>query len=216
MNWSLNEIEALAKKATRGAGLSWGLAEEAGKSARWLSAMGLPGADCLAAVLTQNDRVAYDTICPEGFAGVWTARGGTLCPLTAGACLCDHATALAEGLTITLGRTAFPLLLFPYVAAASDMTGAPLGLAWDGVDMTRNGGLSFIASASGATDMPVAASVQVRRVPAPDGDPVRRAWRGDISSATMATLGRFAHRTYAPDTPESRMAGAGAGLTDND
>ena len=30
MSWSLGEIEGLAKKATRGAGYSWGLAEEAG------------------------------------------------------------------------------------------------------------------------------------------------------------------------------------------
>ena len=33
MSWSLGEIEGLAKKATRGAGYSWGLAEEAGRMA---------------------------------------------------------------------------------------------------------------------------------------------------------------------------------------
>jgi hypothetical protein len=32
---SLNEIEAMAKRAVRGAGLAWGLAEEAGKALRW-------------------------------------------------------------------------------------------------------------------------------------------------------------------------------------
>ena len=31
MSHSLNEIEAMAKRAGRGAGLSWGLAEEAAK-----------------------------------------------------------------------------------------------------------------------------------------------------------------------------------------
>ena len=30
------------------------------------------------------------------------------------------------------------------------------------------------------------------------------------------TLNRFAHRTYAPATEESRLLGAGAGLSDND
>ena len=39
MTWSLNEIESLAKKAARGAGLDWGLAEEAGKTTRcWVIA----------------------------------------------------------------------------------------------------------------------------------------------------------------------------------
>ena len=32
MNLSLNEVDAMAKKAARGAGYSWGLAEEAGKA----------------------------------------------------------------------------------------------------------------------------------------------------------------------------------------
>ena len=48
MHASLNEIESLCKKAARGAGLSWGLAEEAGKAARWLSAHGLDGPGVLA------------------------------------------------------------------------------------------------------------------------------------------------------------------------
>ena len=43
MTFSLNEIEAIGKRAARGAGLPWGLAEEAGKAARWLTARGLPG-----------------------------------------------------------------------------------------------------------------------------------------------------------------------------
>ena len=51
MTWSLNEIESLAKNATRGAGRDWGLAEEAGKATRWLCAAGWPGADLLAELL---------------------------------------------------------------------------------------------------------------------------------------------------------------------
>jgi hypothetical protein len=52
VNYSLGEIDSLARKATRGAGYSWGMAEEAGKSARWLSAYGFSGADILAQYLT--------------------------------------------------------------------------------------------------------------------------------------------------------------------
>ena len=43
--YSLGEIEALCKKASRGVGLSWGLAEEAGLIARHLSEFNLPGSD---------------------------------------------------------------------------------------------------------------------------------------------------------------------------
>ena len=51
-NYSLGEIDSLARKATRGAGYSWGVAEEAGKAVRWLSAYGYPGAEILANYLT--------------------------------------------------------------------------------------------------------------------------------------------------------------------
>ena len=37
MTYSLYEIEVTGKRAARGSGFSWGLAEEAGKATRWLS-----------------------------------------------------------------------------------------------------------------------------------------------------------------------------------
>ena len=43
--YSLGEIEAQCKKASKGVGLSWGLAEEAGLIARHLSEFDLPGSD---------------------------------------------------------------------------------------------------------------------------------------------------------------------------
>jgi len=87
VSWSLNEIESLAKKATRGAGRSWGLAEEAGKATRWLCAAGLPGAEALAALLERTDGTAHADLSPALSGDRWQARGGTLCPLIAGAAL---------------------------------------------------------------------------------------------------------------------------------
>ena len=42
---ALSELRSLITKAARGAGLSWGLAEEAGWAAEWLARRGLPAAD---------------------------------------------------------------------------------------------------------------------------------------------------------------------------
>ena len=53
-NYSLAEIDALSRKACRGAGYSWGLAEDAGKAVRWLTAYGLPGAETLSELLQVN------------------------------------------------------------------------------------------------------------------------------------------------------------------
>ena len=85
MSYSLNEIEALSKKAARGAGLSWGMSEEAAKATRWLVSHGLPAARLLADLLNQTDRVDRGGLAPVSFDGVWQAKSGQLCPLASGA-----------------------------------------------------------------------------------------------------------------------------------
>ena len=45
--YSLGEIEAECRKAAKGVGLTWGLAEEAGLIARHLSEFKLPGSDAI-------------------------------------------------------------------------------------------------------------------------------------------------------------------------
>ena len=51
MTLSLNEVQAQAFKAARGAGYAWGLAEEAGKATRWLCGHGLDGVALLVELL---------------------------------------------------------------------------------------------------------------------------------------------------------------------
>jgi len=217
MSWSLNEIEGLARKAARGAGLDWGLAEEAGKATRWLCAAGWPGADLLAGLLTRNQGVAYDRIRPISTDGTWQARSGMLCPLAAGAALCDRAWDWADGQSATLGPTAMPLLLVPYMAWSADRTGAILHLGFQGVSITRGHGETGVDVAEAdALTCAAAASVALTPVKTVTGAPLRRAYRGEIGAEAARTLLDFAQKTYAPDTEQSRLSGAGAGLTDND
>ncbi|WP_135506196.1 DUF3726 domain-containing protein [Roseovarius aestuariivivens] len=217
MDWSLNEIEGLARKAVRGAGYGWGHAEEAGKATRWICAAGWPGAELLADLLTRLDGVAYDDIRPESCTGPWRARLGTLCPLITGAAICDLAPRWASGETLQLGAVAAPLFLVPYMVWSADRTGVPLMLEWPGLKIIRGAGQTGIhlpdpatlslAQVEGATLTP-ATSVT--------GLPLIRAYRAHVSADPAARLQQLAHRTYAPETEESRRAGAGAGLSDND
>ena len=55
MSFALIEVEATAKKAARGAGHSWGMAEEAARAARWLCAHGIDGVAGLARALARVD-----------------------------------------------------------------------------------------------------------------------------------------------------------------
>jgi hypothetical protein len=94
---SLNEVEMYGRRAARGAGMCWGLAEEAGKAARWLAERGLPGVPLLAGLLTSNEGRRYESMAPVIVAGHWRAADGNLCPVCSGAALRDRLDILAPG-----------------------------------------------------------------------------------------------------------------------
>jgi hypothetical protein len=217
MTFSLNEIEATGKRAARGAGLDWGIAEEAGKAARWLTAHGLPGPELLAELLTQNEGKSYAELVPVSVEGVWQAKSGRLCPLIAGAALSDRAAEVAAGRAFEFGPIAFPLLLAPYAASVARLRGAAIELCWPGVTLTISpgDGLAVVGDIAAVTAR-TTESVHCRpgqkdTVTPPAGQPGRA-----VDAETWSRLSAFAHRTFAPATEASRIAGAGARLTDND
>lgn len=215
MTWSLNEIEALARKATRGAGYAWGLAEEAGRATRWTCAAGWPGATALADLLTRNDGAAPATLGPSALSDTWTASGGPLCPIVTGATLCDLAADWAAGRALTLGPTAHPMLLIPYMVWAADRTGHALTLSWQKCTITRAASQTWLDDPDDTLTCAFTPQVQLT-TGAPRGTRLQRAYRATPTPEAIVMLDALARRTYAPDSEASRRAGAGAGLTDND
>ncbi len=213
MSWSLSEIEGLTRKAARGAGFCWGLADEAGKAARWLASYGLPGPEVLADFLEAFDGTPHAEMRPHDVdAARWQAHCGTICPISAGTALCDLAQCDIPIRDICIIACAQPLLLLPFVSAAAEDGGQPLRLTWKGGDF------SFVGDACGQTTAPLTACADVHvthdRAEQPSLPP--RQMRYDLDAACAGRLAAMAARTYAPDTEESRISGAGAGLTDND
>ena len=100
MNLSLGELEALCLKAARGAGHSWGMAQEAGRAVRWLEARGLEGAMALADLLETTDG----------------AIGGKNCALTQGARLSDQQPVAHQEIDVVS-----PLLLRPFLAGHAEL-----------------------------------------------------------------------------------------------
>jgi len=219
MGFSLNEIEAMGKRAARGAGLAWGIAEEAGKATRWLTARGYPGASLLADTLTRNDKQNYFELAPKDTDSIWQAPAGSLCPLITGVALCDRAVEVANGRVIELGMTAQPLLLAPYIAGAANLTGTSLAISWDDVvmiltptDIAIDGNHDSLTMRS--TDRVLCRKVDELAEPALSSPSSREAGR-DVDATTWSRLAAFAQRTFAPSTEASRLSGAGAGLSDN-
>lgn len=211
MTWSLNEIDALSRKAARGAGYSWGLAEDAGRAVRWLEARKLPGATALAQHLQAVDGQDLAKLAPDPES--WSALAGTACPILAG-------TMLADGLAgdrsepLLLAKLGTPLLILPFLAVMAEAQGRMVGaeIAGARATLSPDGGLSV----SAAVPLVASATVTLRFDATPEGPVVADGLRSACATETIAALNAFAHRTYAPATEESRLAGAGAGLTDND
>lgn len=218
---SLNEVEALARKAARGAGMSWGLAEETGKAVRWLALYGLPSLAPLVDLLSAQDGVDYadlrpvETLEPEGRA-VWRAPGGALCPIASGAALADLAAPIAAGRETRLVQLREPMLLLPFVARAARYEGVALAVDVAGAHAALGpGGPAPFDDALAAARGPIDADVHAEAdAPAPQPEP----GVGGVAlpDELWERASAFAHRTYVPASEASRLTGAGAGTSDND
>lgn len=196
MSLSLNEVAAQARKAARGAGYSWGMAEEAGRAARWLCAQGLDGCGLLLAALRRAD-----------------TGGPGACPLAAGVMLSDGAAALSTA-SLAYRSVVAPALILPFAAGAAQALDRPVTVAWEGVEAVTDGtALSLAASGdavlSGATDVTI-------RQGGTFAAPRAVCGRATPEPETWVALTALAERTHAPVTDGSRLRGAGAGLSDND
>lgn len=215
MTYSLNEIEALSKRAGRGAGLSWGMAEEVAKSTRWLSAFGFPGAEMLAKLLTLNDCLPAVDLSPATLSGIWSAPAGRMSPLIAGAAMSDCAVRMQAGQVIAMENVSFPLLVVPFAAGAALRLETPVAVSWQGVCLTTDGQRLCVKGARAAILAPhanalhCAAPAEMRGSSAP-------VLRAEVDPAAWQSLSGFAQRTYAPATESSRLLGAGGGAGDID
>ena len=216
MNASLNEIENLCKKAARGAGLSWGVAEEAGRAARWLSGNGLDGPALLAEQLRLDDGCAYSQITPDMSTECWERAGRSMCPLISGVTLSDHAYLLRENGRILLGKVTHPQLLMPFASAAARQLGIALQLSWQGciLEFSPGGEAVLIQPDNFASPLVEGVSCICIRTASGTG----RALSGSIPTLAKSVqdyLDVLAARTYVPASEVSRLSGAGAGLSDN-
>lgn len=226
VRYSLNEIEASSRKAARGAGMPWGLAEEAGKATRWLAARGLPNVSLLLTLLRENDGKPYELLRPESLDRLWHAAGGILCPIIAGSALNDVAERISGGETFVLNGVSCPALVLPVLGRAAKYLERGFQVTW------RNGNEAACISilpdrlylnAVELDGLATAYSEEVRvsgitpDAALPQGTLITRRVRGvPLEDRHWSGLQAFAARTYVPATEESRLRGAGAGVKDED
>lgn len=223
---SLNQVEHTARKAVRGVGLSWGLAEDAGRATRWSQAGGLDGVGALVALLSQipQDITVSDSVIrtPDG----WRITSPTGC-LLAAAAVADGVIAGSldpeqDGLveTILLQAVPAPVILIGFAGVAATQSGRPIWLRWPGISVQCE--INTIAADRELSVLRAArdVDVQVSLKPFAQGeslDTVKLKYgASNVDDSDWKRLEAWASRTYVPATEQSRLSGAGAGVSDND
>lgn len=212
---TLAETETSLRKVARACGLDWGLAEEAGKAARWLAAFNLPGPETMLAHLQELAGKDYHAFMPQAGPQPWHASGGLLCPIVTGAALADRSAQMLDGRVFNLGPTAWPLLLAATVGQAARCHQTVFTTAWAGVRVSCfENGLSIDGNRDDLLLTRVdVVSCQQDDLSDPQQLPSTLAYA--IDEEIVKRINELACKIYAPATAASR-AGAGAGLTDND
>lgn len=184
-----SEVEALAYKATKGAGLPWGIAEEAAFMASWFHNKGV---DILTPLATHLDQIKghawADLIDPSG-------QVSALC----------FGPSLGEMLgscqSYDLGEMRDPVFLLPFVDACATVVGRGFSVTVDNQEIALN------------TQIRACNSVKVTLLDTPKTWP--RPVAATYPMATKDHLDQLAFATYVPATEASR-AGAGSSQSDND
>lgn len=215
MSYSLNEIEATAYKATRAVGYPWGIAVEAAKSVRWLCRHDIDGCAVLCRFLEYVDGKNIATLAPVIDGYQWHPENTSLCPLLTGAAISDRARTLNHH-GFSLQQIVEPALLLYFTASVAKQcqpqaANSIVSVAWSGCCCTTDGGQMNVVGAVSkyAEDLMITFSAELV-------SPQALCNRARPDVLAWQSLNSFAARTYAPATEESRLLGAGAGLSDND
>jgi hypothetical protein len=187
---SLNEAETLAAKAARGAGFSWGLADEIGRAARTLAAQGESWGEALLALAgaAQTFEAPADERIALWRRGEQDAPGARpLCPVRTAALVLDGSA---------------------YFAALTRISNVGLPI-WLAAMLSQSGGWIVEFNRSLAVS-----DVTVRRRATTDCAPGAR--RALIAPHSLAGLNGYAARTYVPESERSRKCGAGGGRVDDE
>ncbi|MEL6998149.1 MAG: DUF3726 domain-containing protein [Pseudomonadota bacterium] len=190
--WSIGELSTLAAKAVRGAGLPWGIAEEAGHIVRTLCGWNLAAVEPLVA----------DLACDNPGQSLHLA-----CSISDGMALEDLAKETAEIVPLLIA----PALSSRLVRSETLTLHAAAGVA--GLHVW-NGGAEFPKEAGLSMHGPFSFATSVRSIS--PTSPTHSNRVSDVDPVAYDRLAQLAHRTYAPASARSRATGAGAGLLDND
>ena len=200
---SFSEIETISKRASRGAGFSWGVSEEIGKSVRLMEMFGLPGILYLTSYLNQIGNHNYQKITIISADNI--SNNIPYCPISVGLNIMDQIHNLEKIDKINFSNLAYPLLIVPFLSRSSEIIGKKILLNLENFKFLFNYNQSIFSNF--------------------DNSFIEKTTKFFISfnqnedsfdKMTWDTLYKISQKTFVDETESSKNTSAGAGLTDND
>ena len=192
----------MSKGAARGSGLSWGQAEEVSFATVWLSKNGFDVSNDLIDLLESDIIYPPNNIDKD----IWENKSGDLDPIKSGVALLD----LNINKTIVLRNVFLPYFLIPFVAQLSQsMLIKANNFSAMLIDGRVKTNVKDLPSRSEEVKLSaISDKIELKYSQVPN--------RCKVADDVWNRLEELTYLTYAPATEESRVLGAGAGLSDND
>ena len=201
---SFSEIDTTAKRASKAAGFSWGVAEEIGKSIRSLELFGLPGIINLNNYLKkikQKHPKKIEKIEKENKNG-----DKELCPIYSGVAFLDRCLELEKLKSIKFYNVSYPLLMLPFISRASEIMSKKILVQYDNTSFLLNFDKSVFSKNIEKQAPSLTNEVTIEFIEN----------KNSFSEQDWKELYKLSEETFVDESDSSKAKAAGAGLTDND
>jgi len=201
---TLSEIDTTSKRAAKGAGFSWGIAEEVGKNMRLLELFGLPGVKNLNKFLKDYKKKQFHKI--TLISEINNANKYPFCPIILGTNFIDQINLLDKKINIQISNIAFPILFLPFVSRASEIIGKRIFLKIEEKEFFLNLNQSIYSNYLKNEILEVCSTINISFLEN----------NNSFNENEWKELYKLSEDTFVEETESLKIGAAGAGLTDND
>ena len=201
---SFSEIDTTAKRASKAAGCSWGMAEEIGKSIRSLELFGLPGILNL-----NNDLKKIKQKHPKKIEKIEKENktdDKELCPIYSGVAFLDRCLELEKLKSLKFYNVSYPLLMLPFVSRASEIMSKKILVQFNNSSFLLNFDKSIFSKNIEKQAPSLTNVVTIEFIEN----------KNSFSEQDWKELYKLSEETFVEESDSSKTKAAGAGLTDND
>ena len=200
---SFSEIDTVVKRATKGVGFNWGVAEEVGKNIKLLEMFGLPGLKNLNDYFNSLKSKKFQNLT---FISNHNQSKIPYCPIISGISFLDQVNELKELINIKIENMSYPILFLPFLSRASEVIGKKISFKFDENIFLFNFNQNIYSNYFSNKILKNAKLTAINFIEN----------NNTFSQEEWDNLYKLSTNTFVEESDELKKSAAGAGLTDND